>query len=172
MDIRLVMPDLAVLDAALAGDDVLALALGHDVAAGWAVFPESVQRTRDAVAADPVSQHWGARLFVAGSGPTLVGWGGFRGAPHDGEVELGYAVAPAWRGRGVASAALRAMLREAWAAREVRAVLAHTLAERNASVAVLERAGFRRDGEIIDGDVGAIWRWRLARSLGSAGGSC
>lgn len=29
---------------------------------------------------------------------TLVGWGGFKGAPRDGVVELGYAVAPAWTG--------------------------------------------------------------------------
>ena len=55
------------------------------------------------------------------------------------------------------------MLHEAWAAPEVRAVLAHTLAERNASVRVLERAGFAYDGESIDGDAGAVWRWRLER---------
>ena len=60
---------------------------------------------------------------------TLVGWGGFKGPPDaDGAVEIGYAVAPAWEGRGVATAAVAELLREAWAAPGVRRVLAHTLA--------------------------------------------
>jgi len=166
MRIRLLTPDLAVLDAAVAGGAALARALGHDVAEGWEVFGASVVRTRDAVAADPASTRWGTRLFVAEDPPTLVGWGGFKGPPQEGAVELGYAVAPGWRGRGVASAAVAAMLSEAWAAPDVHAVLAHTLAERNASVRVLEKAGFTREGERIDADVGAVWRWRLQRPVG------
>jgi RimJ/RimL family protein N-acetyltransferase len=95
---------------------------------------------------------------------TLVGWGGFKGPPRDGVVELGYAVAPAWEGRGLASAAVREMLREAWASSEVTAVIAHTLPERNGSVRVLEKTGFERDGEAADDDVGTVWRFRRERA--------
>jgi RimJ/RimL family protein N-acetyltransferase len=161
--VRLVIPDLAVLDAAVAGDAALTRSLGCDVAAGWAVFACSVRRARDAVAQDAASARWRTRLFVVDDPPTLVGWGGFKGPPVDGTVELGYAVAPAWRDRGVASDAVGEMLRAAWAAPGVRTVLAHTLADRNASVRVLEKAGFVRDGERIDAEVGPLWRWRLDR---------
>jgi hypothetical protein len=41
-------------------------------------------------------------------------------------------------------------------------VSAHTLAEENASVAVLRKSGFTRTTEILDPDEGAIWRWELA----------
>lgn len=129
------------------------------------VFQGSLGPTRDALAADPSRARWGARLFVVDEPRTLVGWGGFKGAPDaDGAVEIGYAIAPAWEGRGVATAAVGAMLREAWDAPEVRCVLAHTLPERNASVRVLEKTGFARDGENLDGDVGAVWRFRLDRA--------
>jgi RimJ/RimL family protein N-acetyltransferase len=164
VSVRLVIPDLAVLDAAVAGDAALARSLGCDVAEDWAVFGRSVQRARDAVAEDAASARWGTRLFVVDDPPTLVGWGGFKGPPDDATVELGYAVAPAWRGRGVASDAVGAMLREAWTAAAVRTVLAHTLAERNASVRVLEKAGFVRDGERLDAEVGPLWRWRRDRA--------
>jgi [ribosomal protein S5]-alanine N-acetyltransferase len=158
-----------VLDAAVAGDAPLADALGCAVADGWAVFPGSLERTRDALAADPSGARWGPRLFVVDDPPTLVGWGGFKGAPDaDGAVEIGYAIAPAWEGRGVATAAVGAMLREAWDAPEVRCVVAHTLPETNASVRVLEKSGFARAGENLDGDVGVVWRFRRERENAAA----
>ncbi len=163
MSVRLLIPDLLLLDAAVAGHAPLAQALGHDVAEGWEVFAQSLVRTRDAVAADPTSMAWGTRMFIYEDPPTLVGWGGFKGPPQEGAVEIGYAVAPAWRGRGIASAAVRELLREAWAASGVEAVLAHTLAEHNASVRVLEKAGFTNEAEVADADAGVLWRWRLRR---------
>lgn len=168
MNIRLLTPDVALLDAALAGRAALAQALGHDVADGWEVFGQSVVRARDTVARDPGGTLWGTRFFVCDDPPTLVGWGGFKGPPQDGTVEIGYAVAPGWRGRGVANAAVRALLGEAWAAPGVEAVVAQTLAEPNASVRVLEKAGFAKEGERDDTSVGALWRWRLLRPGGAA----
>jgi [ribosomal protein S5]-alanine N-acetyltransferase len=161
--VRLVRAELYVLDAALAGDDALARALGHDVVAGWATFPGALQSTRDALVADPSSSAWGARFFVAGDPPELVGWGGFKGPPEDGVVELGYEIAEARRGRGLATAATRAMLAEAFADARVRTVIAHTLPERNASNRVLEKAGFRYDRQTQErGRV--VWRFSIART--------
>src|SRR5215203_3537303 len=88
--ICLVRAELHLMEAALAGDDALARALGHDVVAGWATFREALQPTRDALAANPSGSAWGARFFVAGDPPELIGWGGFKGSPTDGVVEVGF----------------------------------------------------------------------------------
>jgi [ribosomal protein S5]-alanine N-acetyltransferase len=164
MRIRLLTPDLALLDAALAGRATLAQALGHDVAANWEVFGQALVRTRDAVAADPASTRWGTRMFLLEEDPpTLVGWGGFKGPPRDGVVELGYAIAPGWRERGLATAAVRELLRDAFTIPEVSAVIAHTQAEPGPSVRVLENTGFVRRGEVPDDAVGTAWRFRRDR---------
>lgn len=159
--IHLVEPDLAVLEAAVEGRRALERVLHRAVAEGWDVFSEALQATRDAVAADPASTRWGPRLFVLDEPRILVGWGGFKGPPHEGAVELGYAIAPSWEGRGLATAAARALLNEALAAPEVRTVLAHTLGEPGASVRVLQKTGFVIDGELVDEEVGKVWRFRL-----------
>ena len=150
--IRLVPADAELLAAALAGDDALARALGHDVVDGWATFREALQS----------KDHAGTRLFVAGDPPELVGWGGFKGPPRDGVVEIGYEIAATRRERGLATAAVEAMVAEAFADERVEAVIAHTLPERNASNRVLEKAGFRFDGDALESGTG-VWRYRLTR---------
>jgi RimJ/RimL family protein N-acetyltransferase len=165
--LSLVTPDLAMLDAAIDDRPALARALGCELADGWDVFGEALGPTRDGVAADPHSTRWGPRLFIADEPRVLVGWGGFKGPPRDGTVELGYAIAPGWRGRGLATSAVHAMVAEAFAAPEARAILAHTLPERGPSVRVLEKTGFVHDAEARDDDVGTVWRFRLDRPAGA-----
>ena len=162
--VSLVPCDLELLDAAVGDAAALARILDAEVADGWAVFPAALRSMRDAVAADPQSARWGTRLIVVRAPRTLVGFAGFKGPPDaHGAVEIGYSVAPAWEGRGVATAAVAGLLREAWAATGVRRVIAHTLPEAGASVRVLEKSGFVRDGENLDGDVGAVWRFAIDR---------
>ena len=163
--VRLVTPDLTLLDAAIDGRPALAQALGCDVAEGWDVFGQSLGRVRDAVAADPAGTRWGTRLFVLDAPRTLVGWGGFKGPPRDGVVELGYAISPSWEGRGIATAAVGEMLRDAYAAPEVRSVIAHTLPEINPSVRVLGKSGFVYDGVVDTDGVGTTWRFRHDRPV-------
>jgi [ribosomal protein S5]-alanine N-acetyltransferase len=91
------------------------------------------------------------------------GLGRFKGAPKEGIVELGYAIAPDRRGRGLATAAAEAMVAEAFDDPEVSAVIAHTLPERNASNRVLEKVGFHLDGEAAE-DGERVWRFRMGRS--------
>ena len=150
------------MDAALAGNAALAQAVGHDVVPGWATFTEALRPTRDALAEQPEGFTWGTRFFVTDDPPELVGWGGFKGPPVDGVVEIGYEIAAPRQGRGLATDATRAMTAEAFADPQVTAVIAHTLAERNASNRVLEKAGFTHDGEARE-DGEAVWRYRLKR---------
>jgi DNA polymerase IV len=164
MRLTLLVPDVDVLDAAIAGPEALSRALdGAEVAEDWEVFDGAVTRTRETLARNPAGARWGTRLFVVEEEPrTLAGWGGFKGAPDgDGTVELGYAVAPAFRRQGIASEAVRQMLDDAYGEEAVRSVIAHTLAERNPSTMVLERAGFAFEAE-ISGDP-PTWRWRHTR---------
>ena len=159
--------DLALLDAALGDRAALARRLERRRGRRLGRLPAGAGSAR-ATRSPPIprSARWGPRLFVVDAPRTLVGWGGFKGPPDsDGAVEIGYAIAPAWEGRGVATAAAGALVAEAWATPEVRAVQAHTLSDPGgaASVRVLEKLGFARDGENLDGDVGIVWRFRLDR---------
>lgn len=158
-------PDVALLDAAIGDPAALADVLGCMIADGWVVYGKALERTRAAVAADPARARWGPRFFVVDDEPrTLVGWGGFKGPPQDGTVEIGYEIALSFCGRGVATSAAAALVREAWADPEVDAVIAHTLPEPGASSRVLEKNGFARDGDNLDGDIGVVWRFRLERN--------
>ena len=114
------------------------------------------------MAADPASADWGSRLFVSCEPEELVGWGGFKGPPRDGVVELGYEIAESRRERGLATAATLALLAEAFAEPQVVKVIAHTLAEHNASNRVLEKAGFRFDRETQE-EGQPVWRFALDR---------
>ena len=161
--VRLVSADLRLLDAALAGDDELARALGTRVVPGWATFAYALTHVRNAVAANPSITDWGSRFFVAGDPPELVGWGGFKGPPDDdGTIEVGYEVAESRQGRGLATEAVAAMLDHAFAQAGVTAAIAHTLPEHNASTRVLEKSGFAHDGEASENGQ-KVWRWRRDR---------
>ena len=149
------------LAALVEGDAVFTERFGVPVEPGWAGFPEALPGALDAARrreADP----WGAHLFLDADG-ALVGFGGFKGPPDRGRVEIGYAVAPSRQGRGIATQAARWMIDRARAA-GVDVVTAHTLAEVNASTAVLERCGFVHVDTIADpdGDVSEdVFRWEL-----------
>jgi ribosomal-protein-alanine N-acetyltransferase len=160
--LTLLTADLQLMDAALAGDDALAEAVGHPVVPGWATFTEALPPARALLANDPEGGRWGTRFFLAGEPPELVGWGGFKGPPAHGIVELGYEIAESRRNRGLATEAVTAMLDQAFAVSEVDAVIAHTLAEPNASNRVLGKAGFVFDEHASEGER-AVWRFRRER---------
>jgi [ribosomal protein S5]-alanine N-acetyltransferase len=159
--VRLSRPTVEHFDAAIEGDEALAEALGHDVAPGWASFVEALPHVRKGIVADP-GNRWGPRFFLTGEQPELVGWGGFKGVPENGAIEIGYEIAESRRERGLATAAARAMLNEAFADPAVTEVIAHTLPERNASNRILEKAGFRFTEATYEGDT-PVWRFSLPR---------
>jgi ribosomal-protein-alanine N-acetyltransferase len=145
------------LAALVDGDDVFADRFGVEVVEGWAGFPEAVAPTLDAVRVSGPSA-WGSHLFFDGTDGALVGFGGWKGEPVDGAAELGYAVAPARQGRGLATAVVQELLDRA-SRSGLRTAVAHTLAEANASTAVLTRCGFERVAELLEEGGGPVWRW-------------
>lgn len=111
------------------------------------------------------SRHGPAYFFICPERRSLVGNGGFKGPPNgQGEVEIGYEVAPAFRNQGWATAAVSRLLVLAFTRPETRAVVAHTLAETNPSNAVLRKAGMTFDSSVPHETFGAVWRWRILRS--------
>ena len=160
--VTLVTADLEHIEAALADNDRLGALLDAQVADDWVSFSGALQHARDSLEEDPASARWGTRLFLVHEPRTLVGWGGFKGPPAEGVVELGYEIAPAHRGRGLATEATERLLDEAFAEPSVDAVIAHTLAEPGPSVRVLEKSGFTRNGQFSD-DGQEVWRFRRER---------
>ena len=161
--VTLVIPDAGMIAAALEDPPALAARLEAEPAEGWVGFTDALQHVREALEGDPGFARWGTRLFVMEEPRTLVGWGGFKGPPKNGAVELGYEIAPGLRNRGLATTAVAAMVDEAFADPDVRAILAHTLAGPGPSVRVLEKSGFELVGEIVDRDDGEVWRFRRDR---------
>jgi ribosomal-protein-alanine N-acetyltransferase len=155
------IPEIDVLPAT--ADDLRALRGGVDSVRRWRVepgyleWPEALDGAL-ATLADGTPPEWATHLIVHRADEALIGLGGFKGVPVDGVVEVGYGIAPAYRGRGFATEATRALVAAA-AARGVSTVRAHTLPEKNASTAVLARAGFAWVSEVVDPDDGPIWRW-------------
>lgn len=167
MPVRVEPARLEWLVALAEGDEVFAERFGVPVELGWTGFPEALPYAVEAARrhdADP----WGTHLLFDDDG-ALVGFGGFKGPPANGEVEIGYAVAPSRQGRGIATEAARWMIERARAA-GVDVVVAHTLAEVNASTRVLERCGFVCVGTTADpdGDVADdVARWELRSEPGA-----
>ena len=159
--IRVELARLEWMEALAAGDDVFTSRYGVTVVEGWAGFPESIPAALERARASDANP-WGFHLFFDNDG-SLVGFGGWKGTPLDGVVELGYSVAPTRQGRGIATAAVRELISRARVA-SLKSVVAHTLPESSASTGVLTRCGFSYVGEIPDPDGqvdGVVWRWEL-----------
>jgi ribosomal-protein-alanine N-acetyltransferase len=148
-------------EALTLGDDAFTQRFGIAVEPGWEGFPEVMAFLAELRHASTPDQ-WGLHL-VFDEDAALVGNAGWKGEPVDGAAELGYAVAPSRRGRGIATAVVRELLARARAAR-LRTVVAHTLAEPSPSTSVLARSGFANVGEVVDPNDGPIWRWELSLS--------
>jgi GNAT superfamily N-acetyltransferase len=114
----------------------------------------------------PMLDHgeWGGFFVFDRASRQVVGTCAFKSPPDArGAVEIAYYTFPPFEGRGYAGAMARELTRRAQAGAAVRTILAHTLAEPNASTHVLERAGFRNAGEVIDPEDGPVWRWVIEK---------
>ncbi|MEU6366365.1 GNAT family N-acetyltransferase [Streptomyces sp. NPDC046931] len=90
---------------------------------------------------------WGLYVLVRKEDGRAVGGMGFHGAPDgEGRAEVGYDLAPAARGHGYATEALRALAARALAREDVHTLLAVVDGDNLASHGVVARAGFRRTG--------------------------
>lgn len=134
------------------------------VAEGYNEFPEALEYTLKRLEAGEVAPEWGTYLFITTMERTLMGNGGYYGKPRaDGVVEIGYQIAPAYRGQGYATEAAQALIDWAFQDSRTRLVQAHTLADENASSSVLKKCGMVKVGEDVDPDEGVVCRWEVRR---------
>jgi [ribosomal protein S5]-alanine N-acetyltransferase len=97
------------------------------------------------------------RLVIHAADETLIGETGFHGPPDgSGTVEVGYSIVPAYRGRGFAVEATRALIEHALARPEIQRITAECLDDNAASLRVLEKLGMRPVGR-----AGATLRFEL-----------
>jgi [ribosomal protein S5]-alanine N-acetyltransferase len=147
-----------------------------------------IERTRDEVEATinamdasvraQISQDWWAKFlaspmrdpWVHGFRVCLpdgleVGMGSFKGPPVNGVVEIAYAIVPEHQRKGYATAAAREMTDYAFKSPAVTLVCAHTLPDGIASQRVLQKAGYRHVGEVMDPEDGLVWRFEVTRPV-------
>jgi RimJ/RimL family protein N-acetyltransferase len=133
--------------------------LGVSVPDAWPVFPEAVPYVYEQLRSEPSSVGWWTYLFVHAEDRALVGEGGFKGKPGKSNVaEIGYAIVPEYRQRGLATEAARGLTGWAFSHPNVSAVVAETLPDGRGSIRVLEKLGMR-----LVGTTDEVLRWRLDR---------
>ncbi|HUJ57936.1 MAG TPA: GNAT family protein [Kofleriaceae bacterium] len=100
-------------------------------------FPVSLE----AIRADPEVRLWGDSLVLVRDAPRIVGSVVFHGKPKDGIAEVGYGIADASRGQGLATEATCACVEWALAQPGIVAVQATTFPWHHASLGVIRKVG-------------------------------
>jgi ribosomal-protein-alanine N-acetyltransferase len=155
--------------AELDGPAALAVALGTRVPDEWPpdlYGPEAVEFSLVTVQHTPAEDlRWLFYYFVLRAdedgAPTVIGVGGYKGPPEEGEVEVGYSILDAYQRRGFASEAVGSLLAAAFADARVQSVCAETFPELVPSIGVLERCGLRLVG---DGSEEGALRFAVSRT--------
>jgi ribosomal-protein-alanine N-acetyltransferase len=113
--------------------------------------------------AAPHDAGWNLWFCIRRDPRVLVGNAGFKAAPRDGLVEIGYSMLEVYQRNGYCTEAVRALLGWAFQHPAVNILVAHTLPGLTPSIRVLEKSGFSfvGDGPIED-DMRTI-RYELRR---------
>ena len=157
--------DRKLLEAAEKGEQELERFLEIKFAAHWTSFGTNMFKyALDLLGSDPDQEGWLTYLPLHKKDRLIIGTGGYKGKPGiEGNVEIGYEIAPGYRNRGLATEMAKALVDNAFSFEKVKCVLAHTLKEGKASAKVLRRCGFASTGEFVDPEDGPVFRWELGR---------
>ncbi|MFN3400800.1 MAG: GNAT family N-acetyltransferase, partial [Ferrovibrio sp.] len=109
------------------------------------------------------TEPWLSYFALREADNALLGICSFKSPPVQGLIEIAYFTFPGYEGQGVASVMARELLKIAFNEYEIKAVLAHTLPEENASTAILRKRGFDLVDTLDDPEDGTIWQWALLR---------
>ena len=110
--------------------------------------------------ADEIRRSFAPSAWLIVAGDEIVGLCSIARVPQDGDIHIGYGVAPTRQGLGYTSRAIGDLL--AWGRADPRVVQisAETGVGNIASQRVLERNGFIRTGERVDAEDGPVICWR------------
>ena len=126
----------------------LADAMGVTLSSGWPVYQD--------IFLAQCNPEWPFYLFVDEDQSVIIGSGGFTCSPDArGEVQIGYEIAPAFRGQGIATHMMHMVLVRHPQARPI----AFTSENSGPSAAVLRKLGFSSTScHRLEGGV-TVWRW-------------
>ena len=150
------------LDALVAGDRD-----GIERLAPYAIpreFPgagdrEFLRFRRDQLRDDPGRYPWSVRAIVLRDERRMVGFVNFHGEPGvndtstPGALELGWTVFADDRKRGYATETARALMDWAASSYGIRRFISSTTPDNAASLRVHDKLGFRRTGEVVEGEL-------------------
>ena len=162
--LHFINPTPALVDKIIEGRAALAEYLQLHIPEEWDEFEtEPYVYVREKLKVNPDEAPWWMWLAVLTQDNILIGQCGFKGPPKDGMVEFGYGVVSSHRGIGLATEIAAVLIDHAFTFPEITHVMAHTLAEENASTNILRKCGLQFVSEINDPEDGLIWQWRLDR---------
>jgi RimJ/RimL family protein N-acetyltransferase len=121
--------------------------------------PPSVARRIQQLLAAGQPAYWVGMCYIFDADGCCIGGCGFKHAPTQREVEVGYGLAETRRGQGYASAALRELLLMAAGTREIDSVIAHISSDNLASARLAKRHGFVAGDTVLE-DGEWVVRWR------------
>lgn len=162
--LKLIPCNTQILQAAAEGNEKLGKLLSAVVIENWTEFGiGAFMYSLERLESDGENDGWLTYFPIHKPDHTLIGSGGYKGKPADGTVEIGYEIAEAYRNKGFATEMATALVDHAFKDERVETVIAHTLAEHNASCKVLSKCGFANVQEINDPEDGLIWKWELKK---------
>ena len=166
--LSLIPATLDLVRADLAGPAALAAALGHPVPPSWPpeLYDDPAKEwTIAELERDPAQEGWLLYYVVAEDG-RLAGTAGYKGAPRDGTVEIGYGILPDYQRRGLATEAAALLIEKAFREPGIQSVTAETLPHLLGSIRVMENNGLRLIGE---GSEPGVIRFEISRRDYEAG---
>ncbi len=100
-----------------------------------------------------------ATFLILKKDGTAIGDINYRGGTHSVPVEIGYALIPTERGKGYGTEAIMVLVDYIFLAKDIPRIQATTLTDNTPSQRALEKAGFKREGEMRSSSwVRGSWR--------------
>jgi [ribosomal protein S5]-alanine N-acetyltransferase len=107
--------------------------------------------------------------FVSDDTDEIVGGGGFKGQPKNGNVEIAYGTFKNFEGKGVGTEICKQLVNLAIQTDPAIKITARTLPENGPSIRILEINGFKCVGKVIDEEDGEVLEWVFMTSESGIG---
>lgn len=99
--------------------------------------------------------------FIADDNDEIIAFGGFKGKPRNGKIEIAYGTVPKYERQGIGSRLCKELVLIALNEDRLVKITARTLPEENTSNRILKRNGFEFLGLVWDEEDGEVWEWEF-----------